>query len=490
MSPTMKAALKKMAWMIPATVAVSLSGGGCGGDDPDPTGPGIAPVAAFAGNPVSGEAPLTVTFTDQSGNSPTGWSWNFGDGATSTVQSPNHVFQVAGTFTVTLTATNAHGSDDEAKADYITVDPAAGPTPVLDHILPLGAGSGLTVTLYGENFGDGDKSPGTVMFGNVAASDYPLWRDDEIKVVVPTMNPSGVQNAAVRVVVGGRESGSVAFCIQDENVIRLTDNSADDWQPCWDGNSTICFASFVGGNFNIWYIDAGGGTAVQRTFFSEGQTDMPAASMTSTTLWYRSNHDGDWDIYESSGVGNEGCLTNTPEKDFEIVVAPSLAPFVIAISKAEEHNGGTIWNIHGYVNGNFTQISNGNADFHPAFSGNGQQVAYMYKFGDWDPGQIMVVPVHGGAVTAISDPDENCAYPTWNWAYDTIAYTRSSDNGRRNIFMCDPDGSHEVQLTFSDFDISYPIWSPDGKRLAYASFFEGNRELYVIDVGDILIMGP
>ena len=113
----------------------------------------------------------------------------------------------------------------------------------------------------------------------------------------------------------------------------------------------------------------------------------------------------------------------------------------------------------------------------------------MYKFGDWDPGRIMVVSVHGGASTAISDPAENCAYPTWNWVYDTIAYTRSASNGRRSIFMCNPDGSDEVQLTFSEFHIVYPCWSPDGKRLAYASFFEGNYELYVIDVSDIMI-GP
>ena len=40
-----------------------------------------APAAAFSGTPTSGTAPLTVTFTDRSAGSPTGWAWFFGDEA-------------------------------------------------------------------------------------------------------------------------------------------------------------------------------------------------------------------------------------------------------------------------------------------------------------------------------------------------------------------------------------------------------------------------
>ena len=53
------------------------------------------PVADFAGAPTSGNAPLTVTFTDLSTNSPTSWLWDFGDGTTATTQNPVHVFEAA-----------------------------------------------------------------------------------------------------------------------------------------------------------------------------------------------------------------------------------------------------------------------------------------------------------------------------------------------------------------------------------------------------------
>jgi PKD repeat protein len=78
------------------------------------------PVANFSGTPTSGSAPLAVNFTDLSTNSPTAWSWTFGDGGTSTVQNPSHTY-AAGTYTVSLTATNSAGSDGETKSNYITV---------------------------------------------------------------------------------------------------------------------------------------------------------------------------------------------------------------------------------------------------------------------------------------------------------------------------------------------------------------------------------
>ena len=93
------------------------------------------PVAAFAGTPTSGDYPLNVTFTDQSTNTPTSWSWTFGDGGTSTAQNPTYVYATAGVYTVTLTATNAYGSDAETKAGYITVtEPPVGGTMHVDDI--------------------------------------------------------------------------------------------------------------------------------------------------------------------------------------------------------------------------------------------------------------------------------------------------------------------------------------------------------------------
>lgn len=95
---------------------------------PVPTA-GVGPVAQFLGNPTSGTASFTVTFTDASIGSPTGWLWDFGDGGQSSSQNPTHEYQAAGTYTVTLTVVNGVGTDSEVKTGYITALAASTPTP-------------------------------------------------------------------------------------------------------------------------------------------------------------------------------------------------------------------------------------------------------------------------------------------------------------------------------------------------------------------------
>ncbi|MBN4081658.1 PKD domain-containing protein [bacterium AH-315-C07] len=60
-----------------------------------------------------------VTFSDQSSNNPDSWSWDFGDGNSSTLQNPNHTYVTLGTYNVCLSATNFGGTDtfcDSVKA--------------------------------------------------------------------------------------------------------------------------------------------------------------------------------------------------------------------------------------------------------------------------------------------------------------------------------------------------------------------------------------
>jgi PKD repeat protein len=105
---------------------------------------GGAPTANFTfapQGPVMGNA---VQFTDTSTGTPTSWAWNFGDPAsggsnTSAAQNPTHTFAAAGSYNVSLTATNASGSNTTQK--NVTVS-AGGPIPCVadEHTMCLNNG--------------------------------------------------------------------------------------------------------------------------------------------------------------------------------------------------------------------------------------------------------------------------------------------------------------------------------------------------------------
>ncbi len=64
-----------------------------------------------------------VQFTDLSTHVPTSWQWSFGDTNTSTEQNPTHTYALPGTYTVSLTATNAFGSDSDILPGAVTYVP-------------------------------------------------------------------------------------------------------------------------------------------------------------------------------------------------------------------------------------------------------------------------------------------------------------------------------------------------------------------------------
>ncbi len=81
-----------------------------------------APKSFFSASGVLND-PLSVQFTDQSTGNITAYLWDFGDGMTSSEQSPLHTYQSDGTYTVTLTVGSADGRTDSHSEDVTVATP-------------------------------------------------------------------------------------------------------------------------------------------------------------------------------------------------------------------------------------------------------------------------------------------------------------------------------------------------------------------------------
>jgi uncharacterized repeat protein (TIGR03803 family) len=166
--------------------------------DTDPTQAGFlnqvsfvtasSPTLSVTAAPPAGLAPLAVQFTspgvDSLGNTITNWSWNFGDGGTSTGQSPLHTYTNAGSYYPNLTAYSTFGASPLAVTGpgpitvtnltlNVTFIPQSGVAPLTVQFASPGVDSaGNTVTNWDWNFGDGGNSTAqnpTHVYSNVGS---------------------------------------------------------------------------------------------------------------------------------------------------------------------------------------------------------------------------------------------------------------------------------------------------------------------------------
>jgi PKD repeat protein len=111
-----------------------------------------APVAAFTASATAVNTGATVTLTDQSTNTPTSWLWTLAPTTgftyavgTSASQNPQITFNTAGSYSVTLKATNGVGNNSLTKTNYIVVSTG---TTTCDTLYPptslLACGDSLT----------------------------------------------------------------------------------------------------------------------------------------------------------------------------------------------------------------------------------------------------------------------------------------------------------------------------------------------------------
>ncbi|HNT78511.1 MAG TPA: PKD domain-containing protein, partial [Anaerolineae bacterium] len=249
-------------YSVVGSYAVTLTVTSPGGSDTEAK-PGYiivsesAIIANFSAAPTQGLAPLTVTFTDASVGNITSRQWAFGDGESSTAQSPQHVYAATGSYTVTLTVSGPGGSDTLTRTDYISVS-APIPTPVADFTAAPRAGQPpLTVAFTDTSSGDITGWQWVFGDGGTSATQHPTHEYAAVGTYTVTLTVSGP---------GGSDVETKANYISvSENAV-IANFSATPTQG--SAPLTVTFADASVGDITAWqwaFGDGGASTAQNPT---------------------------------------------------------------------------------------------------------------------------------------------------------------------------------------------------------------------------------
>ncbi len=193
-----------------------------------------APIADFG---ITDQGGGTIQFTDFSLNDPTSWSWDFGDGSSSTQQNPSHTYATGGEYEVCLTVTNSIGSNTLCE----TILPTFPPTAAFTFTNFAGSSFGFedqstnNPTSWLWDFGDGSTS-------TEQDPDYTYEGPGTFTVCLTVSNSEGSDMTCQEVTVTAAPTAAFSYEIQDGGIVTFTDQSAND-PTSWlwnfgDGNTS------------------------------------------------------------------------------------------------------------------------------------------------------------------------------------------------------------------------------------------------------------
>ncbi len=299
------------------TVTLTATSGSCSNSTSSSVNVIAAPIANFSTSTTSVCGPVNVQFTNSSTGS-TNFSWSFGDGNTSTANSPSNSYTTPGTYTITLIAIAASCPDTLRRVNYIQVGatPAASFTTISSICLNdssrftnSSTGNGTAITSYNWNFGDGNSSS--------QSSPVHLYSSAGTYTVTMTANASGCSSTSTSTVVvnptpvAAFSASSISICRGSS--ITFTNTSTGSSTFAWtfgDGGTTStsnpAYQYNTPGTYTITLTASSGSCSNTRTRTSyitvlNGPTASFSTSLTLCT--------GDSAVFANLSTGNGTPLT-------------------------------------------------------------------------------------------------------------------------------------------------------------------------------------
>ena len=267
--------------------------------------------------------------------------------------------------------------------------------------------------------------------------------------------------------------------------VRLAHGEYPVWSP--DGQQ-IAFVSWQAGNSDIYVVNADGSNLTQLTYNEAGDRD-PVWSPDGSRIAYVSlDRKYSFEHYHDLRVVNSDGADDVPliARSDDVLESPSWSPDGRYIA-FEEYDGGRNPEIA------VIDLNSGSSDTltfltkaeHPKWSPDSQRILFqaidssIYS-SEPDQPDVFIMYLDGSGRKNLTDDDDWDMFPSWSPDGRRIAFASDRD-GDYDIYTMNPDGSNLTQLTDDPMGDLTPSWSPDGQRIAFASNRDGDRDIYVMN---------
>jgi len=243
----------------------------------------------------------------------------------------------------------------------------------------------------------------------------------------------------------------------------------------------IVFHSDRDGNWELYRLDAAGGTPVRLT--NDPAIDM-APTRSSDAVWiaFQTNRNGLWDIYKVDALGeNLTQLTANAGNNLDPMWSTPCGSEQIAFQSDRDGN----WEIYimdGNGNGQMRLTDDPAPDEDPFWSPDGMYIAFQSRRnGNWD---IYVVDVTGTDLIQLTNDPADEVDPVWSPDGQYIAF-RSNRDGEWHTYVMPAAGGDAVRVSGAGNNLN-AVWSPDSQWLAYQSDRDGQSEIYAVNILTLL----
>src|SRR5262249_12028135 len=108
----------------------------------------------------------------------------------------------------------------------------------------------------------------------------------------------------------------------------------------------------------------------------------------------------------------------------------------------------------------------------PRISPNGRYVAYQLQKTNWEENafetEIWVSVIENGETYRLTNSKKSSSYPVWSPDSKRLAFISDRD-AKRQIYVIAPAGGEAIQLTSVETAVSGMSWSPDGNYIAFTA---------------------